>query len=368
MNFDVRMFAKNLRCARTERGLTQCALGKLIGFSEKTVSKWECGAAVPDIETLFSLAEVLRVTVDALFASETKYYLGIDGGGTKTALALTDDTGKILRSLCVSACNPVDIGLDNAKRIVKDAIHEICRGIRFSSVSVFAGIAGGSTARVREELADFFGSFGFAHVRNGSDNECIVAAGLGKQDGMTVILGTGFCIYTQKKGKLKRISGWGYLLDDGGSGYNLGRDALHAYYAAYDGTGDATLLTEEIERIYPDGAEILLPRVYEDSKHTIGSLAPAVFTACERGDAVATEILKRNIDVAAKLIRSAARTFEETQIPVVLAGGLTKEKLMVDGLRAALRKESHFCIKILPEEPVMGALLLARELEDTDNE
>ena len=368
MKMNLQNFAGNLRCTRLERGLTQRALGERIGFSEKTVSKWECGAAIPDIETLFSLAEVLSVTVEALFSDGERYYLGIDGGGTKTELALADASGKVIRTCRVGACNPVDIGLENAKRILRDAICEICRGIRLPAVSVFAGIAGGSTAGVREELASFFATFGFAHAQNDSDNRNIIAAGLGARDGMTVILGTGFCIYTQKDGVHHRISGWGYLLDDGGSGYNLGRDALHAYYAAYDGTGEKTLLTEEIDRIHPGGADRLLPFVYEDAKRAIGSFAPAVFAACERGDRIAQNILERNVSVAASLILRAADMLGGDRIPIVLAGGLTKEARMIDLLRAALQSDERICMEILQEEPVRGALMLAMKSEDCENE
>lgn len=368
MRIDLQKFASNLRCARIERGLTQRALGERIGFSEKTVSKWECGTAIPDIETLFSLSEALAVTMDALFSDGERYYLGIDGGGTKTELALADASGRVIRTCRVGACNPVDVGLEAAKRILRDAICEICQGIRWSAISVFAGIAGGSTAGVREELAAFFASFGFAHFQNDSDNRNIIAAGLGSKDGMTVILGTGFCIYTQKDGVHHRISGWGYLLDDGGSGYNLGRDALHAYYAAYDGTGEKTLLSEEIDRIHPGGADRLLPFVYEDSKRAIGSFAPAVFAACARGDNVAQKILERNVEIAASLIMRAAKTLDGDRIPTVLAGGLTKEARMIDLLRAALRSDERICMEILQDDPVKGALLLAMESEEKRDE
>ena len=363
MKIDTQQFASNLRALRTERGLTQRALGERIGFSEKTVSKWERGGAIPDVETLFSIGEVLAVHIETLFADGKRYYLGIDGGGTKTDLALADASGSVLRTHRVGACNPVDIGLERAKEILRDAVYEVCCGIPMSSISTFAGIAGGSTSGVLEELFSFFSSFGFAHVENDSDNRNIIAAGLGERDGMTVILGTGFCIYTQASGVHRRISGWGYLLDDGGSGYNLGRDALHAYYAAYDGTGEQTLLTEEIDRIRPGGADALLPYVYSEGKRAIASFAPAVFAACEKGDRIANAILERNIGVAVSLIKRAADTLTGERIPIVLAGGLTKQTRMMTLLLDGLKQDPRFCAEILQCEPVKGALILAMESE-----
>lgn len=361
-------FATCLRRERLARGITQRALGERLGFSEKTVSKWECGAAIPDMETLFSICEVLKVDLDTLFSTGERYFLGIDGGGTKTALLLENGDGSERRSLTVEGCNPVDVGIDRAREILREAIYEICHGIRLSSVSVFAGIAGGSTGEMRTRLCEFFSELHFAAFENDSDNRNIIAAGLGAHDGVTAVMGTGFCVYTQRNGARHRSSGWGYLLDDGGSGYNLGRDALHAYFAAYDGTGAATLLTEEVDRVCPGGESALICYAYGSPKRAIASFAPAVLAAVRRGDPVATEILRRNMRVAAGVIESAAGVFDEARIPVVLAGGLSAVSEIVEELRAALINPDRYEIRVLDCAPAEGALMLARGLGGSRNE
>ena len=355
-------FATCLRRVRTERGITQRELGERLGFSEKTVSKWECGAAIPDIETLFSLCEVLHVDLETLFSTGEIYYLGIDGGGTKTALLLENGDGSERRTLTVGGCNPVDVGMERTREILRGAIYEICRGIRLSSVRAFAGIAGGSTGTMKEELHAFFTELHFAAFENDSDNKNIIAAGLGDADGVTVIMGTGFCVYAQKNGKHHRSAGWGYLLDDGGSGYNLGRDALHAYFAAYDGTGERTLLSEEIDRICPGGESALIRFIYGTPKHAVASFAPAVLAATRRGDRVAREILDRNMRVAAGVIESATQIFDAERIPVVLAGGLSGVDEVVKTLRASFVTPGKFDLRVLDCAPVEGALMLARRV------
>ena len=156
MKIHKEQFASNLRTLRAERRLTQRALGERIGFSEKTVSKWECGAAIPDVETLFSIGEVLGVPIEALFADGKHYYLGIDGGGTKTELALADATGRILRTHRTGACNPVDIGLERAKEILRDAVCEVCRGIPASSISHLRALRGGARRACAKSWRPFF--------------------------------------------------------------------------------------------------------------------------------------------------------------------------------------------------------------------
>ena len=355
-------FAKHLRELRLERGMTQKRFGELLGFSEKTVSKWECGAALPDVSTLFRICECLKTDIDTLFSAEEVYFLGIDGGGTKTALLLTDKNGQTVRTLSVDGCNPVDIGITRAKAVLRDAIYQICEGIRFPCVYTFAGIAGGTTANMKEELAAFFESFRFASFENGSDITNIVSAGLGEEDGVTAVLGTGFCVFAQKDGVCHRTSGWGYLIDDGGSAYNLGRDALHAYFAAYDGSGEKTLLTEELDRLCPGGESALIRFAYGSPKKAIAALAPAVSTAILRGDPIAQKILERNMRVAADIIRCSAKPLGEKRIPVILAGGMTADTLVMEALRKELEPFTHLDIQRLNTTPVTGAVLLAQKL------
>lgn len=364
MNKYTEKFSTNLRRIRKSRNLTQRQLCELLGYSEKTVSKWECGTCIPDIDVLFSIANIFQISIENLFSDNKIYFLGIDGGGTKTALALADVDGNIIRTQITSSCNPIDIGFDEAKKILRDGIYKICGDIPFSSIYAFAGIAGGTTANMKEKFEEFFREFGFCSFINDSDNRNIIAAGLGNADGMTVILGTGVCVYTQINNKHKRTAGWGYLIDNGGSGYNLGRDALNAYFCAFDKTGPKTLLTDEINKMYPGGVQELMAYIYAGGKKAIASFAPTVFSALERGDKIADNILKRNTEEVARFIKTAAKDFNDRQIPVVLAGGLTKQHHIIDYIKKALDNSEQFDIKIMDCEPIYGAVMLAKQLYD----
>ena len=101
--------------------------------------------------------------------SGIRYALGIDGGGTKTALMLTDADGTVCRTLTVDGCNPMDIGLARTVKLLRNAIDEICEGIPMSEVAMFAGIAGGGSASARKELNDFFSIFEFGAFDNHGD-------------------------------------------------------------------------------------------------------------------------------------------------------------------------------------------------------
>ena len=65
--------ASNIIKLRTGAGMTQAELGALLNYSDKTISKWERGEAIPDAYVLTQMAEIFGVTVDALLSSHDKW-------------------------------------------------------------------------------------------------------------------------------------------------------------------------------------------------------------------------------------------------------------------------------------------------------
>ncbi len=364
MEISQKRFSHNIRAYRKRLNMTQKQLADATGYSEKTVSKWECGPSIPPVDALFRIAEIFSCDINDLFRDDTQiYYLGIDGGGTKTAFALANQEGRIIRSLRLDPCNPFDIGIDRAREVLSTGIREICRGIPLSSVAVYAGIAGGISGSMQQTISAFLSEFHFAAHGNGSDNENLIMAGLDSSDGITMILGTGICAFAVKGEERRCIAGWGYLFDDGGSAYNIGRDALHHYFAVIDGTDSPSLLSKKLASMHEGTPNDFIGELYSGGKKHIASFAPIVFEAADGGDKTAKSILRRNMWEVAKLLTSAAKTFPEKQpLPVVLAGGLTAQPRLVPMIRELLPNSSRFDIKILASEPVEGAVKLAMNL------
>lgn len=305
------------------------------------------------------------------------YFLGIDGGGTKTEFVLQNADGETCASCILAASNPADIGIQQSEAVLRDGIETVCAGIPYSEIYLFAGIAGAISTGSREAMAGFFSSFGFTGYGYASDNDNIIAAGLKNGDGITMIIGTGVCAFTVRAGQRKRTAGWGYLIDRGGSAYNIGADALRAYYMALDGTGPATSLSEAVEARSGLSPDVLLGKIYADGKRYIASFAPVVFREAEKGDEAAREIISRNASCAAGFLSAAAEPFRDdgsAVLPIVLAGGLTNEPAFLTALKTAaeplLRQvlpETECRITVLPCRPVDGALLRARELSETED-
>ncbi|MBR6772809.1 MAG: XRE family transcriptional regulator [Clostridia bacterium] len=359
-------FSVNVRRLRKKLNITQKSLADAIGYSEKTVSKWETEGSIPSIDALFRIAKIFRVGLEELFrCDESVYYLGIDGGGTKTELALSDPEGKIVSRLFMDGCNPNTVGIERTKRIIEDGIIQACKDVPLSSVVVYAGIAGCASEIYADEIKTMLEKMSFAAFDVGSDNNNIVAAGLGNNEGITMILGTGICSYVVKKEETKRIAGWGYLFDNGGSAFHIGRDAINAYFSAYDGTGEETTLVQRIKQTFGYSNEELLKNLYSGGNKLVSSYAMYVFEEAEKGDKVSVSILKKHIAEIARLIRASLSHFSDydKKIPVILGGGLTNQALLLPYLLDELGDDIKSCsIQVLDVPPVNGALELAKAL------
>ncbi len=356
-------FAKNIKALRKKHNITQKELAEAIGCSEKAVSKWECALSIPDIEILLSLSAYLKTSVESLFADSDKtYLLGIDGGGTKTLLSLTESDGTPIRQVSTDCSNPNDIGIDRARDILKKGIYDVCADIPFSSVVCFAGIAGCTSGGMQKHFDEFFQSFGFLAFKTDTDNANIIAAGLGENNGITLILGTGVCSFLWKNGERTQVGGRGYFIDNGGSAFDIGRDALITYYREKDGCGKKSEITRLMDEAGFKSLQDLLFHIYDKGKKYVASFAPFVYKAAQLEDKVAHEIIKRNMENAAVFVLANAKKLSQKKIPLILAGGLTKDELTISYLKSALDEKYDFDIIKLDCEPVEGAVHLAKKM------
>ena len=358
-------FSLNLRKRRKELCLTQKELAQMLKYSEKSISKWETAEGMPPAQLLPKLATVLKTTIDELMYESAKidYFLGIDGGGTKTEFALADKSGKIIKRIILGGCNPVDIGFDEATKVIANGIDAITDGISPRRISVFAGIAGGITGDNKEKLDAFLDSYKFAKHSNGSDAENAVAAGLQGGDGVAVIMGTGSIAFASVGGKLHRIGGYGYLLGDAGSGFAIGSDGIFAALTADDGSGEKTMLNELILRRF-EKKKVLecVSDFYAGGKRFIAEFAMEVFEAASLGDSVAYDIIDKNMHGVCKLITAGIdKVYSGTPVRVVLLGGITRKKSVILPLiEKNLNETNKKCELSVYEQPMVnGALLLA---------
>lgn len=367
-------FAKNLKRCRNEAGFSQIQLAESLSYTSKSISKWETGAALPPAEVLPKIAKILHTDLNQLFdfREDPLFYLGIDGGSTKTHFMLTDLNGKVIRKLTLGACNPSSIDAAVAIEVVKSGITTICGDIPYGKISIFAGIAGCGIVSNRDLFKKLLEEMRFSRYGIDNNPQNIISVGLGKEDGVIAIMSTGSMIFTTINGNLSSIGGYGHYIGDVFSGSEFGRACVEAALYELDGSGPHTDMTKEV-LAREISASHILSSMYKIGKPYLASFADILFAAAASGDTVANDILDRNIERFSVQLISALKKFpkkpKDKSIPVILAGDITLfSKHYLEKLKHAVMKKCNCEIKILDREPVVGALLMAGAPAVYDND
>ncbi len=306
------------------------------------------------------------------------YWIGIDGGGTKTEGVLTDTQGTVLARSVVGATNPHDVTLPVSADRMADLVRMLLSNVglpedALEETAIFGGIAGGMLYReaLEEALRDRLPPIGRLAVQ--SDIHILLAGELPCGDGACIICGTGSVCFLRCGRELIRIGGWGYLLDSSGSGYDIGRDALEAVLRAHDGRGRSTALTQLVTAHVGGEVSAMLADIYHGGKPYIASCAPLVFQAATDGDTVAADILRCNAHALAEYVETAwrqlvERTAPPTDFPVVFSGGISRgqSKVLVPLIVEQLSPSIPARLMVAQSPPVLGAVLEAARLSVAD--
>ena len=224
-------------------------------------------------------------------------------------------------------------------------------------------------------MKEFFGDL-HCHVFIFSDAVAALASGtMGVLDGIVLISGTGTISYgiNAKSNKKARASGWGPLLGDQGSGYNIGARVLRAATFAADGRGEQTsLLPAIIEFLRLDDPTQLIPWAYQDMEWSrIASVAPLAEQEARKGDKVAQEIVEKCSRRLAESVRPVWKALQfGDAFTVVLAGGILchEGSLLGSNVKRLLEEEyPHSHVTFSKTSPSFAAALLAKNQSHLHN-
>ena len=362
MAFDVKVFAANLKRFRTEKAITQQTLGEKLMISPQAISKWECAQAVPELDKLCTLAEVLGVSVDALVNSQPvsrRVLIGVDGGGTKTEFILFGEDGTLYKRLVLEGSNPNVHGLESSLRVFREGIDSLLEG-KLHLAGLHIGCAGFPTGGYGEKVkAALQERFPKAKITCTSDIMNIIATGSDSYHCIAAISGTGSVVYANDNRTLHRHGGGGYLLDKLGSGFDIGRDVLRTAFMERDGVGEESLITPLAEKRLGCTVWEAVPEIYKQGNAFIASFSRVAFDAYRQGDKVAERILREHAEYLAKLIQVAAKKHDCGKT-VVLSGSIFIHnpdflELLKEYITIPLN------IEVPQNPPVFGACVLACE-------
>lgn len=212
-----------------------------------------------------------------------EYYIGIDGGGTSTICYIVDEKGNILGKGKAGSSVYHVTGIKKAK----DAIYEAFIQAKMESgmnsnsfAAVCLGLAGVDTKKDYQKMNNAVKKLNLAE-KVFLENDAVVALSGGTVTGRGVVLiaGTGTISFgINKRNKKRRAGGWGHIIGDEGSGYDIARNGIIAAVKAYDGRGEDTILLPMfIEKLNLVTMDDLMEKIYLSGlgRHQIAALVIA---------------------------------------------------------------------------------------------
>lgn len=308
--------------------------------------------------------------------SSTKIGIAVDGGGSKTKVVCHELTGdcKILSEVKTGSTNPHSVSESSAESSLRDGITSALSAAGRTPQDVACVCLGMSgvdrpddKVKVRSWVRKVLGSDLPVMVSN--DAEIALSNGThGKLDGVVLICGTGTIAlgYNGATGEHFRAAGWGALLCDPGSGFDIGQRVLIAVASAHDGRGPATALTEALlTKLGFSKPEDIIGWIYNQDKfcwQMVADVAPLALDYAEKGDKVANQIMDEAVAGLSRSIFAVAEKLgygKDKEFTLVYAGGIATSGRISDRLDPIVHERFPKAKIVIPStEPVMGAVYL----------
>jgi len=299
--------------------------------------------------------------------------LAVDGGNSKTDLALVSIDGNALALVRGPRSTPQYLGADGCVRVLGDLLDEAARDAALTrddgpvadvAKLLLAGVDFPADEREVEEAAARRGWAERTTVEN--DTFAVLRAGTDRGWGVAVVCGSGInCVGVAPDGRHARFPSLGAITGDWGGGYDVGLAAVVAAARSEDGRGPKTSL----EHAVPSHFGLSTPGELAEAVHRgrvqqsrVIELAPIVFAHAAE-DAIAAQIVERLASEIAALARVALTRLKlvDDDVEVLLGGGLvqTGDGRLLDAVRAELAQVgAALTVKATSSAPIVGAALL----------
>jgi N-acetylglucosamine kinase-like BadF-type ATPase len=301
-------------------------------------------------------------------------YLGVDGGGTKTAMVLVDSEGKIVATHLAPGSYYLSIGIEALGALLADGVGALLTKASLSTKDVdfaFFGLpAYGEDTALVGELSSLPRRFLPAGTfLCGNDMICGWAGSLLCRDGISIVAGTGSICYGERGGAGARSGGWGELFSDEGSAYWIACRGLNLFSRMSDGREARGPLYELMRQSLHITDDLdLCAHVFSrlgGDRARIAQLSKLVTQAARSGDRQSLAIVRQAAAELALMVDAACRQLEfaaEETVPVSYSGGVFDNvgELLLEHFTASLdahRPGYRVSEPVLP--PDVGAALYA---------
>lgn len=310
--------------------------------------------------------------------------LAVDGGNSKTDVALVDHSGSAIAHIRGPGSSPHHLGVDGCVSLLDELVGKVAAqagldGPRNVADHASVYLAGADLPAETQLLTEVLGEKSWAtEVVVDNDTFALLRAGTDDPDAVAVVCGAGInCVGVTADGRHARFPSLGRISGDWGGGVQLGDEALWWAARAADGRAEPTVLESMIVDHFGKAS---LQEVIEDlhfgrlSRAALGSLAPGVLTAASReGDPAAVAIVQRQAEEVVVLARAALRRLELLDRPatVVLGGGVltSRDPLLLRQIAEGLAAFAPLArSRVTEAAPIVGAALLGLDRLGADEE
>ena len=303
-------------------------------------------------------------------------FLGVDGGGTKTAYALVDASGRIRARHVGPSVSHLAEGFTRAAELLIGGMGATLAKAACAPSNVtfaFVGLPSYGEDSATTSTMDVMPAalLEATRYRCGNDMVCSWAGSLGCEDGISVIAGTGSVAYGQYAGRDARAGGWGELIGDEGSAYWIAREGLNLFSRMSDGRSARGPLYELVRARFGIDIDLdLCARIYGESasvRSVFAQFAVLVHEAAEAGDRQAAAIFDRAAKELVECVAAVRRSLAIPSgivIPVSHSGGVFNGAARTcDAFRSALQESNlGFEYRAPLFSPEFGAALYAAQL------
>jgi len=300
-------------------------------------------------------------------------YLAVDGGNSKTDVAIGTPDGDVLGFVRGPTSSPHNVGLDGTVRVLDELIRSARAdaGLPSDTPIDLAGIylAGADLPIELSRLHDAVAAQGWARECI-VDNDCfaLLRSGTFMPDAVVVVCGAGTnCLGRAADGRTARFPALGPISGDWGGGHDLAEYALRYAARGEDGRGPATALSAAVARHFGRETveEVSIALHFGDLPTTaIYQLAPVLFEVAAAGDPVAYSLIERQAEeiLAQHRVAVTRLGLRDTPHALVLGGAVlrTRHPQLHELVEAGARAQAPLVeISVPTEPPVVGAALLA---------
>ena len=288
------------------------------------------------------------------------YVIGIDGGGTKCKAVILDAQRNIVATYLAGSGNMLASGYD----VVKKSIHEIFSNIQRDNYAqeisyVCIGLAGASSKEVRRQVKEIIKETWYhGDIQVTTDAKVALYAGTEGMDGIIHIAGTGSICMGYYHNEEYRVGGYGHILGDEGSAYDIGLKMMKAVLNQHDGRGTQTAITKVLlEDMKITEPYEIVPIVYQNITDKTYIASKAVLIERVMEDAVAIQIMDSAVDSILSNILAVVALSDNHLKDIVLVGSVLEKNSYIRG--RVLSGLGDFSVHLSENEPCYGAGLIA---------